>query len=106
MLLLFCAAGIVLTDPCAVDPSRLSAVYSQELVDYMTPGRVNPARTLSAHTPTLVFVMGEKQLISRMTIKNSILAETEGGRENEPERMSGRARGRVGGITTGKSRGG
>lgn len=38
-----------------------------------------------------------------MTIKNSILAETEGGRENEPERMSGRAGGRVGGITTGKS---
>lgn len=49
---------------------------------------------------------GKKQLISRMTIKSSILAETKGGRENKPERMSGRERGRVGGITTWKSEGG
>lgn len=60
----------------------------------------------SAHTLRLVFVRGGKQLISRMTIKSSILAETKGGRGNKPERMSGREIGRVGGITTWKSEGG
>lgn len=39
-----------------------------------------------------------------MTIKSSVLAETEGGRESDPESMSGRERGRVGGITREKGR--
>lgn len=49
-------------------------------------------------TLTLVFVRAKKKLISRLTIKSRVLAEIEGGRESEPERMSGRERERVGGI--------
>lgn len=41
-----------------------------------------------------------------MTIKSRVLADPVWGRESEPERMSGRERGRVGGITRGVEGGG